>query len=84
MNFFFIKKKDYQVSEFAKQNGKYWYTKGVNPIAIITWAIGVLSYLGLNKLDFIVQTIGATFPAMIITAILYYLVSARTKKANTI
>ena len=27
IDFFFIKKKDYQVSEFAKQNGKYWYTK---------------------------------------------------------
>jgi hypothetical protein len=53
-------------------------------IAIITWAIGVLSYLGLNKLDFIVQTVGATFPAMIITAILYYLVSAKNKKSNTI
>lgn len=84
IDFFFIKKKDYQVSEFAKPNGKYWYTKGVNPIAIITWAIGVLSYLGLNKLDFIVQTVGATFPAMIITAILYYLVSTKTKKSNTI
>lgn len=78
VDFFFIKKKDYQVSELSKPQGKYWYTKGVNLMAITTWAIGVLSYLGLNKLDFIVQTVGATFPAMIITAILYYLVSARS------
>lgn len=84
VDFFFIKKKDYQVSELSKPQGKYWYTKGVNLMAITTWAIGVLSYLGLNKLDFIVQTVGATFPAMIFTAILYYLVSARTKKINTI
>lgn len=84
VDFFFIKKKDYQVKELSRPQGKYWYTKGVNLMAITTWVIGVLSYLGLNKLDFIVQTVGATFPAMIITAILYYLVSARTKKINTI
>ena len=84
VDFFFSKKKDYQVKELSRPQGKYWYTKGVNLMAITTWVIGVLSYLGLNKLDFIVKTVGATFHAMIITAILYYLVSARTKKINTI
>jgi Cytosine/uracil/thiamine/allantoin permeases len=80
VDFFFIKRKDYEVSQFSKVNGSYWYTKGVNLIAIATWAIGVISYLGLNKLDFIVNTVGATFPAMLITAILYYVVANMKNK----
>lgn len=80
VDFFFIKRKDYEVSQFSKVNGSYWYTKGVNLIAIATWAIGVISYLGLNKLNFIVNTVGATFPAMLITAILYYVVANMKNK----
>jgi len=73
IDFFFIKLKKYQVEELSKVDGKYWYYKGINLLAIITWLIGVLSYIGLNKLNFIVQSVGATFPAMIITAICYYI-----------
>ncbi|WP_119325626.1 cytosine permease [Companilactobacillus musae] len=72
IDYFFIKKKNYQVSEFSKPQGAYWYTKGINFLAVTTWIIGVLSYLGLNKFSFIVNTVGATFPAMIISAICYY------------
>lgn len=83
VDFFFIKQKKYEVSQFSKVNGSYWYSRGVNLIAIVTWAIGVISYLGLNKLSFIVNTVGATFPAMLITAILYYVVAnMKTKQIN--
>lgn len=75
IDYFFIKKKNYQVSEFSKPQGAYWYTKGINFLAVTTWIIGVLSYLGLNKFSFIVNTVGATFPAMIISAICYYAVA---------
>ncbi|MEN3249849.1 cytosine permease [Fructilactobacillus sanfranciscensis] len=75
IDYFLIKKKNYQVSEFSKPQGAYWYTKGINFLAVTTWIIGVLSYLGLNKFSFIVNTVGATFPAMIITAICYYAVA---------
>lgn len=73
IDFFIIRKKNYQVSQFSRPNGAYWYTKGINSVAIVTWIIGVVSYLGLNKLNFIVNSVGATFPAMIITAICYFL-----------
>lgn len=72
IDFFVIKHKTYQVAEFSKIKGDYWYLKGINPIAITTWLIGVLSYLALNKLGLITNTVGATFPAMLITAICYY------------
>ncbi|APU70645.1 cytosine permease [Companilactobacillus crustorum] len=73
IDFFIIRKKNYQVDQFSKIKGAYWYSKGINPIAIVTWIIGVISYLGLNKLDWIINSVGATFPAMIITAVCYYL-----------
>lgn len=72
IDFFIIRKKNYQVAEFSQVNGAYWYLKGINPIAIVTWLIGVLSYLGLNRLGLITNTVGATFPAMLITALCYY------------
>jgi len=72
IDFFFIRQKKYQVKEFSKVGGDYWYYKGINLLAIATWVIGVISYIGLNKLNFIVQSVGATFPAMIITGICYY------------
>jgi len=82
IDFFIIRNKKYQASEFSKINGNYWYTKGINLIAITTWIIGVASYIGLNKLNFIVNTVGATFPAMIITAICYYGASKSINHAN--
>jgi len=72
VDFFIIRNKKYQVSEISKINGEYWYYKGINLLAILTWLIGVASYLGLNHFGFIVNTVGATFPAMIITALCYY------------
>lgn len=80
IDFFFIKKQKYQVDQFSKPNGTYWYSKGVNLVAIVTWAIGVASYLGLNQLSFIVNTVGATFPAMIITALCYFVAAKMSAK----
>jgi len=82
IDFFLIRKKQYQVAELSKVDGEYWYKKGVNLLAIVTWLIGVASYLGLNKLDFIVHSVGATFPAMIITALCYYFSSKFITKSN--
>lgn len=80
VDFFLIKRKTYQVDQFSKVGGNYWYTKGINPIAIVTWIIGVVSYLGLNKLSWIIGSVGATFPAMIITAVCYFIATKKIAK----
>jgi putative hydroxymethylpyrimidine transporter CytX len=57
-DFFVLKKRRYQVEEFYRAKGAYWFTKGVNIRAMITWAAGIAAYHLANP-----ATLGAIFPA---------------------
>ncbi|MDO1605799.1 cytosine permease [Lactobacillus sp. YT155] len=74
-DYFIVRKRSYQIDEFDSKTGQYWYFKGINLIAFASWIIGVISYFALKKLDFLTQTIGATFVSIIITAIVYYILT---------
>lgn len=77
VDFFFIRRQRYVADEFTKVGGDYWYQGGVNWRAILTWGFGILVYFGLRHVPAVAETVGATFVAMIITAIAYYLVARR-------
>ncbi|KRN28236.1 purine-cytosine permease related protein [Lactobacillus selangorensis] len=73
IDYFVLKHRHYQVDQLTAANGAYWYRHGYNWAAIISWGIGVASYLFLNQFSLITQTTGATFIAMFITAGVYTL-----------
>lgn len=78
-DYFFVHKKRYDVKQFDVVGGKYWYYKGVNLKAVIVWALGVVFYLVVQNVEFIMNTTGAVYPTILVTAILYSFIS-RIKK----
>ena len=80
VDFFFIRKGQYELSEFTKVDGKYWYNGGLNWLAIGAWLIGIALYFGVKSVDIISQTIGVTFVAMALTGVIYYIAAKLLKK----
>lgn len=77
-DYFVIKRRKYKVDEFTKLGGKYWYYKGVNLRAIAVWVFGVLFYLLIHNLSVVTAAVGAVYPTVIVTGILYAIVSMST------
>ncbi|AOV09270.1 hypothetical protein BI350_14945 [Sporosarcina ureilytica] len=74
-DYFFIKKKKYDVSQFDIVGGKYWYYKGINLKAVAVWFIGVVFYAVIQNVDFFMATTGAVYPTIIVTSIIYIAIS---------
>ena len=73
VDYFLIRKKNYDITQFSSKDGPYWYKNGVNPVAIVVFALGVATYFVGQKLSFVMNTLGAVFFCFIVTAILYYI-----------
>ena len=82
VDYYFVKRGSYDHDILQPRGGRYWYTGGINWIAIAAWAVGaILAYVWAYvwPLPF-----GSTAPAFVITFVLYLLVSlpARSKAPN--
>lgn len=73
VDYFFIRKKQYDISQFSSKNGPYWYKHGINPVAIACFLLGVVSYFIGQKLSFVMASIGAVFFCFLVTAVIYYI-----------
>lgn len=74
-DYLFVRKRKYEVAQLELEGGKYWYFKGVNIKAIAVWVVGVIFYLAISLVPFFTDTVGAVYPTIILTAILYSVVS---------
>ena len=88
-DYFVLRRREYEVDELYRSEGAYWYTAGLNPVAIAVWAAGffVYAFAGqppwlLEHLDFVswvpdwATHIGGTIPAFAFS-FLGYLAGAR-------
>lgn len=41
VDYFWLRHRQYQIDDFTKVHGKYWYQGGVNWIAILVWVVSV-------------------------------------------
>ncbi|MFC6273902.1 cytosine permease [Levilactobacillus tangyuanensis] len=71
VDYFWLHRRQYKLSEFTKVRGDYWYTRGINWVAVTSWLLGVVAYWGLKQISMIANTTGATFIAMALTAVIY-------------
>lgn len=71
VDYFWLHQRQYKLSEFTKVRGDYWYTRGINWVAVTSWLLGVVAYWGLKQIPMIANTTGATFIAMALTAVIY-------------
>lgn len=75
IDFYVVKKREYDWSQCAKLGGIYWYKNGINWVAIGSWCAGVVAYFIALNLNFIMSSIGAIYATVIVTAIIYWVAS---------
>ncbi|MCP4346709.1 MAG: putative hydroxymethylpyrimidine transporter CytX [Desulfobacterales bacterium] len=69
-DYFFVRKRKLDVDEIYKVGGKYWYFKGFNIIALVSWGVGFAVF------EFITLTgfpVGGSIPSMFISGALYFI-----------
>jgi nucleobase:cation symporter-1, NCS1 family len=81
VDYFLLRRKVIDLEDLYKREGKYWFSKGINPIAIIAWAIGFAIYLGFSPMlmEKVLQIkaafpwpLGSSLPSMILAGLIYW------------
>lgn len=77
VDYYLIKRRSYMHDILRDSGGRYWYTRGVNWVAVGVWIIGAgASYL----LTYVWPSpIGATIPAFVVSFLLYFVLSLSTR-----
>lgn len=83
-DYFLLKKGLIEVEDLYRKEGRYWFWKGVNPIAILAWAIGFAIYLGFSPMLMekvlgikaaFPWPIGSSLPSMVLAGLIYWLLA---------
>ncbi|MFT8995041.1 cytosine permease [Lentilactobacillus hilgardii] len=82
-DYYIVTKQDYDIEHFAARNGKYWYTGGINWIAIGSWAVAVAAYAYIKIIPVLADSVGSTFISMIIAAAIYTVLSKMTHRNHS-
>jgi putative hydroxymethylpyrimidine transporter CytX len=81
VDYFLLRKGVIDLEDLYKKDGKYWFSKGINPLAMIAWAIGFAIYLGFSPMlmEKVLQIkaafpwpLGSSLPSMIIAGLIYW------------
>ncbi len=81
VDYFLIRRGVIDLEHLYKGEGKYWFSKGINPRAIIAWAIGFAIYLGFSPMlmEKVLQIkaafpwpLGSSLPSMILAGLIYW------------
>ncbi|MDI7260909.1 MAG: cytosine permease, partial [Thermodesulfobacteriota bacterium] len=80
-DYFLLKKGLMDVEDLYRKNGKYWFWRGINPLAIIVWAIGFAVYLGFSPMLMekvlgikaaFPWPIGSSLPSLVLAGLIYW------------
>lgn len=82
MDYYVIRRQKYDVSQLTAVKGPYWYRAGVHYWAMFTWIVSVVFFLVIRQLPLFQHSIGATYPTIVESAILYYLVTKLTRRSR--
>ncbi len=81
VDYFLLRRGEIDLKDLYKKDGKYWFSKGINPLAIIAWAIGFAIYLGFSPMlmDKVLHIkaafpwpLGSSLPSMILAGLFYW------------
>lgn len=78
-DYFILRKRILIVDELDKKKGQYWYFKGCNLTAFLAWILGFIVYefIAING-----YYIGGSIPALLVSGILYYILTISTVYAK--
>lgn len=73
VDFYILRKGDYQQSQLDIVGGPYWYKNGFNWYGLVAWGLGVAGYFVLSSLNFGINSVGAIFPGVFVASLIYYI-----------
>jgi putative hydroxymethylpyrimidine transporter CytX len=85
-DYFLVRKGSIDLKDLYKDGGQYWFKKGVNPYAILSWIIGFAIYLGFSPMlmEKVLQIkaafpwpLGSSLPSMILAGLIYWILGLR-------
>jgi NCS1 family nucleobase:cation symporter-1 len=86
VDYFLMRRGSLHVEDLYRKDGRYWFWKGFNPLAIVSWAIGFAIYLGFSPMLMekvlgmnvaFPWAIGSSLPSLIIAGLTYWLLGRR-------
>jgi cytosine/uracil/thiamine/allantoin permease len=81
-DYFLFRKGWIVVEDLYKRGGAYWFRKGMNPLAILAWAVGFGVYLGFSPMLMekvlgikaaFPWPLGSSLPSMILSGLVYFI-----------
>ncbi len=84
VDYFFLRRGTIDLVDLYRGDGRYWFRRGTNPLAIIAWAIGFAIYLGFSPMlmEKVLQIkaafpwpLGSSLPSMIVAGLIYWLLN---------
>jgi len=72
-DYFILRGRRYDVAELYRAGGAYWYQRGVNGLAVLAWALGIIIYHAVARW---LPWLGASVPSFL-AALVLYLILAR-------
>lgn len=88
VDYFILRRGKIELKDLYQKEGIYWYWKGVNPLALISWAIGFVIYLGFSPMlmEKVLQIktgfpwpLGSSLPSLILAGLIYFLLRTWVK-----
>lgn len=79
-DYFLVRRRFIEVKDLYTQEGRYWFWKGINPLAILAWVAGFSIYLGFSPMlmekvlgikTALPWALGSSLPSMILAGLLY-------------
>jgi NCS1 family nucleobase:cation symporter-1 len=77
-DYFVIRKRKLDVNELYRDGGDYWYFRGFNIVALISWAAGFATFEFIALMKY---SVGGSIPSILVAGICYYVMTLWNKKA---
>ncbi len=71
-DYFIIRKRKLDIEQIYRVGGEYWYSKGFNLVALLSWAAGFVTY---ETIEIFQIPVGASIPSMVVAGFSYYVVT---------
>ena len=75
VDYYLLRKGNYDVQQLNKTNGTYWYHSGFNIAAIIAWIFGTVIFFVFKHIGFGAANVGAVLPSFFACMAVYFVCS---------
>lgn len=78
-DYFLVRWRRLDVNAIYEEGGAYWYLKGYNPVALISWVVGFIVFQWCVRTDY---PLGGSIPSIVTAGAIYYFSTTPEKVGN--